>query len=164
MQSYWEKVGAGPTAMPLNEVYTSLQTGVIDGIDIDLDALVTEKYYEVAKYLTLTNQMTFPTVIVMSKAVYDSLTPEDQEIIRTAMKNAVDWGVQEAIRREESNLQALKDAGIEVLEEIDPSKFQTVTNEVRNEFSKNRILSKPLSKKPRAASKLLMFGDFLTYP
>ena len=40
MQSYWEKVGAGPTAMPLTEVYTSLQTGVIDGIDIDLDALV----------------------------------------------------------------------------------------------------------------------------
>lgn len=142
MQSYWEKVGAGPTAMPLNEVYTSLQTGVIDGIDIDLDALVTEKYYEVAKYLTLTNQMTFPTVIVMSKAVYDSLTPEDQEIIRTAMKNAVDWGVQEAIRREESNLQALKDAGIEVLEEIDPSKFQTVTNEVRNEFSKKSDIIK----------------------
>ncbi|MFC5541782.1 MAG: TRAP transporter substrate-binding protein [Bacilli bacterium] len=142
MQSYWEKVGAGPTAMPLSEVYTSLQTGVIDGIDIDLDALVTEKYYEVAKYLTLTNQMTFPTVIVMSKQVYDSLSPEDQEMIRTALKNAVDWGVQEAIKREESNLQTLKDAGVEVLENIDTSAFQTVTDEVRNEFSEKSDIIK----------------------
>lgn len=142
MQSYWEKVGAGPTAMPLPEVYTSLQTGVIDGIDIDLDALVTEKYYENAKYLTLTNQMTFPTVIVMSKQVYDSLSPEDQEIVKTAMKNAVDWGVQEAIKREESNLQALKDAGVEVLENFDTSKFQAVTDEVRKEFSEKSDIVK----------------------
>jgi tripartite ATP-independent transporter DctP family solute receptor len=140
MQSYWEKVGAGPTPMPLPEVYTSLQTGVIDGIDIDLDALVTEKYYENAKYLTLTNQMTFPTVIVMSEQVYNSLSEEDQEIVKTAMKNAVDWGVQEAIKREESNLQTLKDAGVEVLESIDTSKFQKVTDEVRNEYTSNEII------------------------
>ncbi|MFP3916748.1 TRAP transporter substrate-binding protein [Lysinibacillus telephonicus] len=135
MQSYWEKVGAGPTAMPLTEVYTSLQTGVIDGIDIDLDALVTEKYYENAKYLTLTNQMTFPTVVVMSQQVYDQLSPEDQEIVKQAMKTAVDWGAQEAIKREAENLETLKAAGVEVLEEIDTAPFQSVTDEVRTEFS-----------------------------
>ena len=135
MQSYWEKVGAGPTAMPLTEVYTSLQTGVIDGIDIDLDALVTEKYYENAKYLTLTNQMTFPTVIVMSQKIYDELSPEDQEIVKQAMKTAVDWGVEEAVKREASNLETLKTAGVEVLEQIDTAEFQEVTDQVREEFS-----------------------------
>lgn len=135
MQSYWEKVGAGPTAMPLTEVYTSLQTGVIDGIDIDLDALVTEKYYENAKYLTLTNQMTFPTVIVMSQQSFDGLSAEDQEIVKEAMKNAVDWGVKEAIAREQSNLETLKEAGVEVLESVDTAAFQSVTDEVRKQFS-----------------------------
>lgn len=135
MQSYWEKVGAGPTAMPLTEVYTSLQTGVIDGIDIDLDALVTEKYYENAKYLTLTNQMTFPTVIVMSQQAYDGLAPEDQELVKQAMKTAVDWGVEEAVKREASNLETLKAAGVEVLEEIDTANFQQVSDQVREEFS-----------------------------
>ena len=135
MQSYWEKVGAGPTAMPLTEVYTSLQTGVIDGIDIDLDALVTEKYYENAKYLTLTNQMTFPTVVVMSQKIFDGLSAEDQEIVQTAMKNATEWGAQESIKREQTNLEALKAAGVEVLENVDTTKFETVTNEVRKEFS-----------------------------
>lgn len=135
MQSYWENVGAGPTAMPLPEVYTSLQTGVIDGIDIDLDALVTEKYYEIANHLTLTNQMTFPTVIVMSQKVYDELSPEDQEIVKQAMKNAVDWGVQEAIAREASNLETLKAAGVQVKENIDKAPFQEVSDLVKKQFS-----------------------------
>lgn len=135
MQSYWEKVGAGPTAMPLTEVYTSLQTGVIDGIDIDLDALVTEKYYENAKYLTLTNQMTFPTVLVMSQKIFDGLSAEDQEIVKTAIKNAADWGAQESIKREQTNLEALKAAGVEVLENVDTAKFEAITTEVRKEFS-----------------------------
>lgn len=73
IQAYWEGVGAGPTPMPLNEVYQSLQTGVIDGIDIDFNALVTKKYYEQAEYLTLTNQTTFPSV-VMSKVIYNTLS------------------------------------------------------------------------------------------
>lgn len=135
MQSYWEKVGAAPTAMPLPEVYQSLQTGVIDGIDIDLDALVTEKFYENAKYLTLTNQMTFPAVAIMGQAAFDGLSAEDQEIVKTAMKNAADWGVQQAIERENTNLQTLKDAGVEVLEEIDPAAYADVTKQVRDEFS-----------------------------
>ena len=53
--------------MPLSEVYTALQTGVIDGMDIDLDALMTEKYYETSKDLTITNHMTFPAVFVFSE-------------------------------------------------------------------------------------------------
>lgn len=135
MQSFWEKTGAGPTAMPLPEVYTSLQTGVIDGIDIDLDALVTEKYYENAENLTLTNHMTFPAVIVMGQPSYDKLSAEDQEIVKEAMQKAVDWGIQESIAREESNLQTLKDSGVNVVEMTDSSAFDAISQEVRDEYS-----------------------------
>jgi len=135
MQEYWEEVGAGPTSMPLTEVYQSLQTGVIDGIDIDLDALVTEKYYEQANYLTLTNQMTFPTVIVMSQKVYDGLSAEDQAIVREALDKAVDWGVQEALTREETNLQTLKDAGVEILEDVDTSLYDDIAKKIRDDYS-----------------------------
>ena len=140
VQMFWEETPAGPTAMPLSEVYTSLQTGVIDGMDIDLDALVTEKYYENSEYLTLTNHATFPTIIVMSKQTFDSLSEEDQEIVKTSLKNAVDWGVEEAIKREETNLQELKDLGVQV-HEIDGSDFQEITDKVREEFAgRNEII------------------------
>ena len=134
-QKFWEVAGAGPTAMPLPEVYTSLQTGVIDGMDIDLDALVTEKYYENAQYLTLTNHATFPTVIVMGKPSYDKLSAEDQEIVNKAMKTAVDWGVQEAIKREQTNLEELKKNGVKVQELTDTASFDSITKEVTDEFS-----------------------------
>ncbi|MGM0904035.1 MAG: TRAP transporter substrate-binding protein [Bacillota bacterium] len=135
IQAFWEGTGAGPTAMPLPEVYTSLQTGVIDGIDIDLDALVTEKYYENAEYLTLTNHNTFPTVIVMGKPSFDNLSAEDQEIVKTAIKNAVDWGVQEAVNRENTNLEELKKVGVKVEELTDSSTFDGVSQKVRDEFA-----------------------------
>lgn len=142
MQSYWQKVGAAPTAMPLPEVYQSLQTGVIDGIDIDLDALVTEKFYENAKYLTLTNQMTFPSVAIMGQTTFNDLSSEDQEIVKTAMKNAANWGAQQAVEREKSNLQALKDAGVDVMENVDAAAYADVTKQVRDEFSTKSELIK----------------------
>ncbi|UAC49529.1 TRAP transporter substrate-binding protein [Bacillus aquiflavi] len=142
IQDFWKATGAGPTAMPLPEVYTSLQTGVIDGIDIDLDALVTEKYYENAKQLTLTNHMTFPAVIVMSKQSYSSLSKEDQHIVNEAIKTAVDWGVEEAIKREEENLEKLKAAGVEVEELSDISSFAAIKKEIQEKYQQQSPIIK----------------------
>jgi tripartite ATP-independent transporter DctP family solute receptor len=143
IQEFWEKVGAGPTAMPLSEVYTSLQTGVIDGIDIDLDALVTEKYYENAENLTLTNHITFPSVIVMSQKTYDKLTTEDQEIVKKALKAAADWGVQQAIQRENKNLEELKKHGVKVKELTDTSAFDSIAKEVKDKYAeKSPVIKK----------------------
>ena len=107
---------------------------------------MTEKYYEQANYLTLTNQMTFPTVIVMSQKVYDSLSAEDQAIVREALDKAVDWGVQEALTREETNLQALKDAGVEILEDVDTSLYNDIAQKIRHHQGLHRK-STTISKK-----------------
>lgn len=135
VQDFWEGVGAGPTPMPLPEVYTSLQTGVIDGIDIDLDALVTEKYYEIAEHLTLTNHMTWPAVVMMSQSSYESLSEEDQQIVEEAMAAAVEWGIAEAIEREKSNLEEVEAQGINVHHLEDTDAFDEVTTEIREKYS-----------------------------
>jgi tripartite ATP-independent transporter DctP family solute receptor len=140
MQDFWHGVGAGPSPMPLPEVYTSLQTGVIDGIDIDLDALNTEKYYEIAKSLTLTNQMTFPGVVMMNKAKLESLSAEDQEIVNAAMKAAVDWGMEEAVAGEVKNLDELKGHGITITELNNPESFNAIRDEVYEKYSKDPII------------------------
>lgn len=140
IQLFWDEIAAGHVAMPLSEVYTSLQTGVIDGMDIDLDALVTEKYYENAKYLTLTNHTTFPTVIVMSKKVFENLTEEERQIIHKSIKNAVDWGIDRAAEKEEENLQSLKELGVEV-KSLDKDHFRNIIENVREELvSDNHLI------------------------
>lgn len=145
-QSFWEGTGAGPTAMPLTEVYTSLQTGVIDGIDIDLDALVTEKYYENAENLTLTNHATFPAVIVMGKQTYDSLSSEDQKIVKEAINNAVNWGIEEGLKREKENLETLKKEGVKVQELKDASSFTEVNQNINDTFSAQSSIIKAFLK------------------
>ncbi|WP_413376569.1 TRAP transporter substrate-binding protein [Alkalihalobacillus sp. 1P02AB] len=134
MQSFWKQTGVGPTAMPLSEVYTALQTGVIDGLDIDLDALVAEKYYENADKLTLTNHMTFPSLVAMSQHVFDDLTTEEQKIILEAMQIAADWGNEEAIKREEANLQTLIEAGVQVEYFDNLESFQQIKENIEEEF------------------------------
>lgn len=140
IQDFWKTVGASPTPMPLPEVYQALQTGVIDGIDIDLDALNTQKYYEIAKDLTLTNHMTFPGVVVMGKASAAKLSPEDMQIVTDSMKAAVEWGTAEAIKGEAANLEQLKAKGIQITNLQNSESFNSVKDQLVNKYSANPVI------------------------
>ncbi len=82
---------------------------MLDGVDIDLDALVGSGFYEVAEYLTLTSHMAFPAVSVMSQATRASLSEEEREIIDTAMQEALAWGIEAQIEAEQRNLATLEE-------------------------------------------------------
>lgn len=140
IKDFWAAVGAVPTPMPLPEVYTSLQTGVIEGISIDTDAMKTEKFQEIAKDLTLTNQMAFPAVVVASKVNFEKLSAEDQAIVEEAMKNAIDWGIEEAIKNETANIEELKGMGVNVYELEDAASFEKVKEEVYSKYSSNPLI------------------------
>lgn len=78
-------LGAQPTPLPVTEVYLALKNGQVDGMEANLGLIDTNKYYEVAKYVTQNvNLWPFPTVLVMNKAAFDGLSAEDQDIITTA--------------------------------------------------------------------------------
>ncbi len=139
-EEFWNKVGAGATPMPLPEVYTSLQTGVIEAVDVDLDALLSQKYYESAKYLTLTNHITFPEVVLGSKQVFDSLSPDDQQIVKDAWSAAVEWGVQEGIKLENSRVDEIKENGVTVTELESTEDFETIANEIYEKYSSNETI------------------------
>ena len=116
-------LGANATPMPYGEVYSSIQTGVIDGAENNFPSFESSGHYEVAGYLTLDEHLIVPEVLVMSKATWDTLPPEDQEIIRQAAKESVPymrdlWSKQEAASEE-----AVRAAGVEIIEEIDKQPF-----------------------------------------
>ena len=82
-------LGAAATPMPYGEVYSGIETGVIDGAENNFPSYDTAKHSEVAKYYSLDEHLIVPEVFVISKAVWDTLTPEDQAIFRTAAKDSV---------------------------------------------------------------------------
>ncbi|NIC36279.1 TRAP transporter substrate-binding protein [Halomonas desiderata] len=109
MQTWWREAGATPTPVHLPDVYQSLQNRMLDGIDIDLDALVGSGFYEVAEHLTLTNHMAFPAVSVISQRTWSSLEEEERELLEEAMQEALTWATQSQIKAEASNLAYLEE-------------------------------------------------------
>ena len=116
-------LGANATPMPYGEVYSSIQTGVIDGAENNWPSYESSGHYEVAKYFTLDEHLMVPEVLVMSKIVWDKLSPEDQAMVRQAAKDSVArmgelWKAREAAS--EAHVRA---AGAEIVSKIDKAPF-----------------------------------------
>jgi tripartite ATP-independent transporter DctP family solute receptor len=109
-------LGANATPMAYGEVYSALQTGVIDGAENNWPSFESAKHYEVAKHYTMDEHQIVPEVLVMAKASWDKLSPEDQAIVRQAAKDSVIkmrelWDAQEKKSRD-----IVEKAGVKVSE------------------------------------------------
>ncbi|HRV98421.1 MAG TPA: TRAP transporter substrate-binding protein [Aminobacteriaceae bacterium] len=86
-------LGAVPTPMPFGEVYSALQTGVIDGAENNWPSYFSTSHYEVAKYFTLDGHTRVPEILIASKISMDKLSKEDQEIIKQAAKDSMPYQI-----------------------------------------------------------------------
>ncbi len=82
-------LGASPTPIAWSEVYTSLQTGVVDGQMNPISIINMAKFYEVQKYATLTNHLYAPYIWVMNAKFYNTLSPANKKIIDDAARIAI---------------------------------------------------------------------------
>ena len=139
-ESYYKEVGAGPASMPLPEVYTSLSTGVIDAVDTDFNAAVSQKFYESADILTLSGHIVFPEVVIGSKGSVEKLSPEDQKIVADTWASVIDWGVKESIAKNDALLEELKAAGVTVNELANVDEFKALSQAVYDQYSSNATI------------------------
>lgn len=82
-----EALGASATAMSYGEVYSAIQTGVIDGAENNFPSYYTTNHFEVAKYITMDGHSGVPEVLTASKAFWDTLSDKDKEIFKEAAPN-----------------------------------------------------------------------------
>ena len=109
-------LGANATPMAYGEVYSALETGVIDGAENNWPSFESAKHYEVAKHYTVDQHQIVPEVLVMAKPSWDKLSPEDQAIVKQAAKDSVVkmrelWDAQEKKSRD-----IVEKAGVKVSE------------------------------------------------
>lgn len=100
--------GVVPRPMEFGEVYTSLQTGAIDGLADPPDILYKMKLYEVAKYYTITNQFAFMSNVIVSKRWFDALPKDLQEAVTKAGKDTIAWANVAYTNAQKSSLAALR--------------------------------------------------------
>ncbi|MCI6465837.1 MAG: DctP family TRAP transporter solute-binding subunit [Faecalicatena sp.] len=81
---FFQKMGAAPTPLGFGEIYTSLQSNVIDGQENPLSIIATNKFYEVQPYTTISDHVYSPVPVLYSKALLEDLPKDLQEIVKNA--------------------------------------------------------------------------------
>ena len=112
----WQGLGASPTAIAFAELYTALQQGTVDAQDNPLELLLSQKFYEVQKCVTLTNHIFQVGMATCNLDWFNGLSAEDQKVVVDAIQAGVEYQRTQAAEQKDSNIQTLKDAGLEVIE------------------------------------------------
>ncbi|RZJ15445.1 MAG: TRAP transporter substrate-binding protein [Acidovorax sp.] len=109
-------LGANAVPMPFPELYTALEQKAVDGQENPVSTILSSKFAEVQKHLTITRHMYNPQAVIVSKKFWDSLSPADQKALTDAMAEATTF--QRAVSRVQANvaLDDLKKAGMQVSE------------------------------------------------
>jgi tripartite ATP-independent transporter DctP family solute receptor len=129
-------LGASATPMPYGEVFSALQTGIIDGAENNLPSLDSSNHYQEAKNLILDHHQRIPEVLLISKVAWDKLDAEDQKIIKQAALDSVETQRAEWDKYEERSEKKLKDAGITFTEVKDLKPWTDAVKPMVDEYTK----------------------------
>ncbi len=125
-KAVWQALGANPTPMPW-PIYTELEQGVIDGQENPLWVLEVYKFYEIQKYMTMTRHVYSPHIDVASLKWWQTLAPEMQGMIETAMRDAAVSQRADNRAKDAERLRLLKEKGMQVEEKPDIASFRDKT-------------------------------------
>ena len=115
---------ANPQPLPISELYTALETGVVEAQEHPINITHSFRYDEVQKYLSLTEHSYSMLVIDMNLKKFNSLTPKQQKVILEVAKEATDYQRQLSIDKEAGILAELEERGMEINKDVDKVAFQ----------------------------------------
>ena len=127
-------LGGNGVAMGYDQVFSALQTGVVDGAENNPPSFVFDNHYQVAKYYSLTEHLIVPEILVLSRKTWDALSAEDRELVRKFAREAqaeerVLWAAYE-----NQAIDKAKAAGIEIIEIADKAPFQAAVKPVWDKY------------------------------
>lgn len=134
-QKTWDALGAQTTTMDASELYTGLQTGIIDAQDNPLHEIVSRKLYEVQPYVSITDATYTPLYMAMSKMTWDALSESQQNLIVEAAKVGREKQLELTDEAQESAMQTLIDNGVTVTEDVDKEAFKAIAQEQWSVFT-----------------------------
>ncbi|MCB8838057.1 TRAP transporter substrate-binding protein [Aurantimonas sp. VKM B-3413] len=109
-------LGAVPTPTAFSEAYTSLQTGVADGMESGPSTTYNNKFYEVAPYYVMTRHIVNPCYLAINLELFESLPPEYQAVMKAAGKKATDIMLDDVLASNDEVIAKMKKEGLEIVE------------------------------------------------
>ncbi len=109
-------IGVTGVPIPFGELYTSLQTGVVDGQENPIDTIYNMKFFEVQSHLMLTRHGAIENVVLFNPAVWSGLKPEYQDAITSSLREVTPDMIQHKRAAAEKSLEEIRAAGVDVAE------------------------------------------------
>lgn len=116
MVKFIENAGGTPLNIAYNDIYDSIKKGIIDGAENNWPSYISTGHYEVAQYITIDQHTCIPEMLLVSKSALDSLSSEEQNIIKECAKEASKYQIQAMKDYEEEAIKTAEDAGCTITE------------------------------------------------
>ncbi|MDR3303604.1 MAG: TRAP transporter substrate-binding protein [Treponema sp.] len=129
-QAIWEQLGAQPTPIPFTELYTGLQQKTVDAQENPLNLVISQKFYEVQKFVTLTHHVFSSGMLFANPAWFNKLDPELQGIIRDAGKAGMLFQREQAVLEYGDYVTTMEAAGVTITE-LTPAEHKEWQDTVR---------------------------------
>jgi TRAP-type C4-dicarboxylate transport system substrate-binding protein len=127
-------LGGNGVAMGYDQVFSALQTGVVDGAENNPPSYVFDNHYTVAKFYTLTQHLIVPEMLVFSRKTWDTLAKDDQALIRKFSREAQLEERDLWNKYETAAMEKAKAAGCEIIDIADKKPFQDAVKPVWDKY------------------------------
>src|ERR1700676_846522 len=127
-------LGGNGVAMGYDQVFSALQTGVIDGAENNPPSYVFSNHYTTAKYYSLTEHLIIPEVLVFSKKAWTQLSPDDQNLVKKFAREAQLEERELWNKYETQAMDKAKAAGCQIVEISDKTPFQNAVKPVWDKY------------------------------
>jgi tripartite ATP-independent transporter DctP family solute receptor len=148
----FQEYGANPSPMKFSELFTALQTGVMDGEENPFTQIYSAKLQEVQKYLSLSGHVYTPAYVVVGSRKYEQLPADVRKVIEDTAKETQAFVYATAEKDDTELLAKLKQAGMQV-NEVDKDAFIKASAKIYEDFGKEVQGAKPLIDKAVALGK-----------
>jgi TRAP-type transport system periplasmic protein len=112
----FKQLGANAVPLPYSELFTALETNAVDGQENPYNTILSAKFYEVQKYLTITNHVYSPWIVTVSKKFWDGLSKDEKAVLQKAAVASRDFERKDTRDEAAKALAALKAKGMQVNE------------------------------------------------
>jgi tripartite ATP-independent transporter DctP family solute receptor len=130
----FQAYGANPSPMKFSELFTALQTGVMDGQENPLTQIYSAKLQEVQKYLSLSGHVYTPSYLIVGSRKWATLPADVRKVLEDTAKETQAFVYETAAREENELLGKLKQAGMQV-NDVDKDAFFAASKPIYEEFS-----------------------------
>jgi TRAP-type transport system periplasmic protein len=134
--THFPAYGAQTVHMPFGEVYTSLQTGVVNVAENGINVYLANKHYEVAPVLSITEHEANNNCIWVSDKTWNSLSADQKKWVQAAADEVAKTEPAKALQLEKDSAERLKKLGVKVVETVDKSGFMKAAAPIQDELAK----------------------------